>query len=180
MNAIVEAKRHMKNIAIICVLSVVFYSCGGVTSSTSHRSYEIGSLSSAAEYRERQILAGVVAVAGGLLIVYIFYQIDKGQRAAMESWKGVHISELIRSAGPPREIVSDGMGGHIYIWSKSINVPLSKKSAECRGTATVIGDTLYYQEKTKITPATNIKYKKVRMFWVNSQGIIYHWKLERL
>ena len=72
------------------------------------------------------------------------------------------------------------MGGHIYIWSKSINVPLSKKSAERRGTATVIGDTLYYQEKTKTTPATNIKYKKVRMFWVNSQGIIYHWKLERL
>ena len=108
----------MKVIAIICLLSVAFYSCGSTTSSTSYRSsYEIGPLPSASEYRERQILAAVVAIAGTAFLIWLIYQGKEGQTAIMKSWEGAHISRLIRSWGPPQEIVSDGAGGRIYIYS---------------------------------------------------------------
>ena len=164
----------MKVIAIICLLSVAFYSCGGATSSTSYYPY------SAAEYRSRQVLGAVVLIAGTVFIVYLIEEAKKERSAIMESWKGAHISQLIRSSGPPQRIVSDGAGGKIYIWSSHVKIPLKKEKTERRGTATIIGDTVYYREKTTTSPATNIEYDKVRMFWVNSQGIIYHWKWKGL
>ena len=169
----------MKVLAIICLLSFAFYSCGGTTSSTSYRPYEI-SVPSESEYRQRQILAALVAIAGGILIVYLIDSAAKQKSAAMESWKGHHISKLIRSCGPPQNIVSDGAGGRIYIWSSAVKIPLTKESTQRRGTATIIGDTVYYNEKTTTSPATNIEYDKVKMFWVNSQGIIYHWRWKGL
>ena len=160
----------MKVIAIICLLSVAFYSCGGTTSSTSYYPY------SAAEYRTRQVLAGAVLIAGVVFVIWVIDGAGKNQSAAMESWKGHHISKLIRSCGPPQNIVSDGAGGRIYIWSSHVKIPLSKESTQRHGTATVIGDTVYYREKTTTTPATNIEYDKVRMFW--GERSRYHLPLE--
>lgn len=34
----------------------------------------------------------------------------------MDSWKGHHISEVIRRGGPADQVVSDEAGGRIYIW----------------------------------------------------------------
>ena len=165
----------MKVIAIICLLSVAFYiGCGSTTSSTSYYPY------TPAEYRTRQVLAGAVLIAGVVFIVWVIDGASKQQSAAMASWKGHHISKLIRSAGPPQNIVSDGAGGRIYIWSSHVEIPLQKEKTQRSGTATVIGDTVYWNEKTVTSPATSIEYDKVRMFWVNSQGIIYHWKWKGL
>ena len=44
-------------------------------------------------------------------------------RQVMNSWMGSHISELIRSWGPPQQIVTDGAGGKIYIWSWQVTAP---------------------------------------------------------
>lgn len=164
----------MKVIAIICLLSVAFYSCGGTTSSTSYYPY------SASEYRTRQVLAGAVLVAGVVFVIWVIDGATKLNNAEMESWKGHHVSELIRSVGPPQRIVSDGAGGRIYIWRSGVKIPLAKEKTKRQGSATIIGDTIYYEEKTTTTPATNIEYDKVRMFWVNSDGIVYHWKWKGL
>lgn len=165
----------MKTIAIVCLLSIVFYiGCGSTTSNRSYYPY------SEAEYRTRQVLAGAVLIAGVIFVVWVIDGASKLNSAEMESWKGHHVSELIRSVGPPQRIVSDAAGGKIYIWRSEVKIPLAKEKTERRGTATVIGDTIFYKEKTKTTPALNIEYDKVRMFWVNSQGIIYHWKWKGL
>lgn len=165
----------MKVIAIVCLLSISFYiGCGSTTSSRSYYPY------SETEYRTRQVLAGAVLIAGVVFLIWIIDEGTKAQSAAMESWKGHHISKLIRSCGPPQNIVPDGAGGRIYIWSSQVKIPLTKETTKSRGTATIIGDTVYYDEKTTTTPATNIEYDKVRMFWVNAQGIIYHWKWKGL
>lgn len=131
----------MKSIAFISLLSVALYSCGGtMNSSSSYRSYEIGTLPSAAEYREREILAAVAAIGLTILIIYIVAEAGKGaakkQNAIMESWKGAHITRLIRSWGPPQEIVSDGGSGKIYIWTRRVNIRLAPGSIKRKRTYT--------------------------------------------
>ena len=79
----------------------------------------------------------------------------KTSNEVMNSWKGAHISSVIRSWGPPNRITSDGAGGHIYIWSEQTVIP------------NALG-TLFDVESP---PTTN---KHVRMFYVRSNGIIYH------
>ena len=94
----------------------------------------------------------------------------------MESWDGKHVSKLIKGWGPPQQVVPDGRGGKIYIWSRHVKIPLSKGSTQKRGTISKIGDTYYYEETAKKRPPQDIEYDRVRMFWVNCQGIIYHWR----
>ena len=165
---------------MICLLSTVFYSCGSTTSNTSPRSYEIGPLPSASKYREREILAAIVAIGLTVLIVYIVAEAGKKatkkQNAIMESWKGAHITRLIRSWGPPQEITSDGGNGKIYIWTRPVDIRLAPGSIKRKRTYTYGG----YTERTQVKPPVRIKYDRVRMFWIDSQGIVYHWKWKGL
>ena len=96
----------------------------------------------------------------------------------MNSWKGSHVSTLIRSWGPPQEISTDGLNGHVYIWRTDINIPLSDREEETKGTITYDPHIDQYSVKTKTTykEPVVIKGKKLRMFWVNEDGIIYTWK----
>jgi len=59
---------------------------------------------------------------------------------------GKHIDELIVRWGPPnQDVISDGRGGHIYTWSWG-------------------GERWY-----------SVTVKSYRIFWVDSNGIIYKW-----
>lgn len=80
-------------------------------------------------------------------------QKDDKERAIYDSWLQHPKSELIRSWGAPTRTVTDGQGGEILIYETS------------RKIANVIYGT--YMERT----ITNYK----EMF-VNSSGIIYHWR----
>ena len=100
----------------------------------------------------------------------------KRQTAIMESWKGHSIAQLIRSWGPPQKIVSDGADGKIYIWTEPVDITLAPGSLKREGTYTDDG----YTEDIRIEPPVKIEYDRVRMFWVNSRGIIYHWKWKGL
>ena len=150
----------MKIVAIVCLLSVTLYSCASTTSSTSHNPYE----------------GAIVTGAALILVFWLFHKAHETQKVIMHSWVGSNISDLIRSWGPPQQVVSDGAGGKIYIWSSHVKIPLEEEKRE--GSAHRIGNSIYYEEKT--SPATNIEYDKMRMFWVNPQGIIYHWKYKGL
>ena len=84
----------------------------------------------------------------------------------MDSWKGSHVSRLIKSWGPAQRIADDGQGGKIYIYSNvshtSVTVPFKPF--------------LYSNPYGIITKSkTN---ERTRMFWVNTDGIIYYWKAE--
>jgi len=98
----------------------------------------------------------------------------------MNSWNGSHVSALIRSWGPPNRVTSDGAGGKIYIWSVDISLPLTSGKARTKGTASYNPylDEYTVKSKTTYTEPLFIEGKKVRMFWVNERGIIYHWKAQ--
>lgn len=81
----------------------------------------------------------------------------------MDSWIGHHQSELIASWGPPEKIASDGKGGTILDYS------------HYKG----IGQTGYMDAWGRIH-IRQTGYKAIRLFYVNSDGIIYDFKWGRL
>ena len=165
----------MKTIAVFCALLMVVYCWGCATPSRSHDPYQIN-LPSESEYRNREILAIVVTIGLGFLLAYVIDEAGKQRSAAMASWKGHTITRLIRSWGPPQRIVSDGGDGKIYIWTEPVDIELAPGSIKREGT---YGDGRY-SEEIRVEPPVDIKYDRVRMFWVNSRGIIYHWKWKGL
>ena len=100
------------------------------------------------------------------------------QNAVMESWKGAHISETIREWGPPKNIVPDGQGGKIYIWSEYKSVNLSPAKTETKGTITKTYGGYQYKEKTTHKRPVDYDYVKAHMFYVNRSGTIYYWRIE--
>ena len=165
----------MKVLAIICILSLAFYSCGGMTSNSSYNSYNSYNSYAAAD-RQEKIVELVLGIGLIILIIYMLDGGKKNQSAIMKSWMGASVPQLIRSWGPPHEIVSDGAGGKIYIYTKAVDILLKPGTIKRKGT---YGGGRY-TENIEVKPAEYLKYDKVRMFWVNSQGIIYHWKWKGL
>jgi len=83
----------------------------------------------------------------------------------MDSWVGHHKSELIRSWGPPTEVASDGAGGEILIYKfhRDLGQTEGKIRTDSGGT-------------TRYTAPEKRGYYATRMFYVNKQGYIYHWR----
>ena len=82
---------------------------------------------------------------------------------SMNEWMGHHKSELYQAWGPPSRITEDGNGGEILIdeyYSQGNQTP---------GKIYSYGNQIYYTN-----PQSNT-YSYTRMFYVNSEGIIYHW-----
>lgn len=98
----------------------------------------------------------------------------------MNSWKGAHVSRLIRSWGPPQHVTTDGAGGKIYIWKKNIDITLADAKAKTKGTITYSPylDEYTIDSKTTYTDPVVLEGEKVRMFWVDRDGIIYTWRAE--
>ena len=87
----------------------------------------------------------------------------------MNSWMGAHISAVIRSWGPPTQITADGAGGHIYIWRPQ-PIPLPPESPHA---------TAYEkQQATYRRIAIQIHNNSYKMFYVHSNGVIYHWRAQ--
>ena len=114
------------------------------------------------------------------LVILICALIGCGPPTAeiMNSWKKNHISDVIRSWGPPQQITTDGAGGRIYVWSQNVNIPLAKAKSKTKGTVTYSPflDEYTIKSKTTYTKPVIIEGQKVRMFWVNKDGIVYHWQ----
>ena len=110
----------------------------------------------------------------GLLVAII--GCGPSTKEIMNSWKGDHVSKLIRSWGPPKQVVSDGAGGKIYIWSDRIYIPIAEGKTETRATVDRGPYTSRVKSTTTYTPPIVVDGDKVRMFWVNSNGIIHHWQ----
>lgn len=99
-------------------------------------------------------------------------------RETMNSWKGRHISEVIRNWGAYDHIVSDGAGGSIYIWIRyrqDKRIPYPYGVTRSKGnTSTVSGIvTKVMNEDYERRLATPIK---TEMF-VRQDGRIYGWRV---
>ncbi|HEY2726381.1 MAG TPA: hypothetical protein VGI61_04355 [Parafilimonas sp.] len=86
----------------------------------------------------------------------------------MSLWVGKTKAELYQHWGPPNNKTDDGQGGEILIYSSVVNM------GQNQGTLYNNGNDLTY------TTPQNRQYSRLRMFYVNSKGIIYSWKLEEL
>ena len=88
-------------------------------------------------------------------------------RKTMDSWKGHHKSELIRSWGPPSQVVSDGNNGEILIYR-------SGYSYQTPGAAYSNG----YGSLTYTSPTVrNVVSEK--QFYIDERGYIYYWRVIR-
>ena len=87
----------------------------------------------------------------------------------MSSWVGKTKAELYKSLGPPNNKTDDGQGGEILIYSSVINTGQDQGTLYNNGTG----------ELTYTTPQKR-QYSRLKMFYVNSKGIIYSWRLQEL
>jgi hypothetical protein len=87
----------------------------------------------------------------------------KSEQQSMESWMGLTKAELIHSWGPPARISSDGQGGEIYTYDKTVTM------GQFPGNAYATNRGISY---TNPMPAT---ITRSRMFYIHASGIIYHW-----
>ena len=78
---------------------------------------------------------------------------SKKIQETMDSWMGNHKSELIKSWGPPNRYESDGAGGEILIYEKSVT-----RGGVINGT--------YYEN-------TSHPYS---MFYADKTGKLYYWR----
>lgn len=79
--------------------------------------------------------------------------LSKKTSEAMDSWVGHHKSELIQSWGPATRYESDGKGGEILIYERSVT------------TGRFIGNN--YVQNTR---------NPYKMFYADSNGKIYYWR----
>lgn len=72
------------------------------------------------------------------------------QREIMDSWLGHSRQEVIMKWGPPARTASDGGTGEILVYANQVYIP-----------------------------QYNLNYYDYKMFYVNSDGKIYHWMTKR-
>ncbi len=87
----------------------------------------------------------------------------------MASWVGRHQSELIAEWGPPQSTASDGKGGTILMYRAYVN------RGQTPGYIVPAGYGRY-----AYTAPQQQGYSRSRMFYVNSDGIIYAWRWQGL
>lgn len=88
-------------------------------------------------------------------------------KKVMDSYLGRTKSNLILNWGPPTNVANDGQGGEIYIYARKIHYQGSSGI-----TTPTYGGGTYTSSPTPGNTFWNYK-----MFYVNSNGIIYHWKV---
>ena len=105
----------------------------------------------------------------------------------MSSWMGHNVNDLIASWGPPQQIMSDGQGGQILIYSsaRTYTTP-GQATTNTYGTANAYGNSNYvnvYGSATSTTtynPPQTSGYTAQRMFWADRNGRLYRWSWKGL
>ncbi len=97
----------------------------------------------------------------------------------MASWQGHHFSELITTWGPPQQVFDDGAGGRILVWTavRTFSSP-GYASTYTTANATAFANHVWGSATsyTAYFPPETTGYVAYRMFWANSNGIIYRWQ----
>ncbi len=101
----------------------------------------------------------------------------------MESWMGHHQSDLVASWGPPQQVITDGQGGSIFVYTanRAFTSPGSSTTTVV-GSASGYGNRVYGSATsiTTYTPPQTTSWSAYRMFWINASGRIYRWSWKGL
>lgn len=98
-----------------------------------------------------------------LIIIIGFINGCISTQKVMDSWVGSTKQNLIMSWGPPARTASDGANGEILVYAKQIYIP----------------SMTFYNGYGGSTTSPSQTYWDYKMFWVNSDGKIYHWMIQR-
>jgi hypothetical protein len=104
----------------------------------------------------------------------------------MSSWQGADVNYLIARWGPPTQVMNDGQGGRVFIYTydrsyTSAGVSTTTTTGSANGTATSSGNNtsinIYGQSNstTVYTPGQTAQWKVYRMFWIGPRGHVYRW-----
>jgi len=98
----------------------------------------------------------------------------------MASWKGSHFSELVATWGPPDQILDAGQGNRIITWRQMRSCTFPGQSITQYTTSPkVIGSNYDYgytgTGHTTYMPTQTYTRTNTRTFWIDPNGIIYHW-----
>lgn len=86
------------------------------------------------------------------------------EKTMMDSWLGHTKAELLQSWGPPTKTDSDGQGGEILTYDKTVTLGQTPGTVYGNGNGGI-----------NYTRPNNNVVTRSRMFYVNQQGKIYHW-----
>ena len=116
----------------------------------------------------------------GLILIFIvpFFMGCASINKTMQSWMGHYQSVLIARWGPPQQVMDDGQGSKIFIYSttRTFNSPSystptvtgSAYGTRNYGYGNVTGYTIY-------NPPPTPSYDTYRMFWIDGIGYVYRW-----
>jgi len=126
-------------------------------------------------HRGKSIL-GIIS-GKDLPLVPLNSQFDK----MINDWEGRNINDLIAELGPPNQLLDDGQGGKILIYTSTKNIHSYGDSfTTYQGSGQTYytsGSTAYSTgsgtANTFTTPGHSYSRSRHQMFWVNDNGIIY-------
>ncbi|MDA2923759.1 hypothetical protein MYX65_03715 [Acidobacteria bacterium AH-259-L09] len=106
-----------------------------------------------------------------LLLVVLISNITclgKRMNKIMDSWMSHSYSDLVSEWGPPSQVLDIGATGNkivVYLYNEETLIYPGTATAVTTGTTTNV----------TYRPPIKLKWTKYRMFWINSDGIIYRW-----
>lgn len=115
--------------------------------------------------------------------------IQQKRETLQKTWEGRNVNDLIAYFGPPSEVLDDGKGGRILIYTKTIGVGVPGQSFSTyhgisRGSVTGFpgGASAHGTDSgtqfTYTSPEVALSISGHRMFWVNKEGTIYRVELQ--
>jgi hypothetical protein len=118
------------------------------------------------------------------LLVLMIYACSTTQQVRQElqkNWEGRNVNDLITELGPPTQVLDDGQGGKILVYTSTKHIHSSGDSfTSYQGASQTYyagGRTAYSTDSgtanTFTTPGLSYKRSRHQMFWVNDRGIIY-------
>lgn len=106
----------------------------------------------------------------------------------MQSWVGHTTDELMMKWGPPSQVIDNPSGGKVFVYVSNVSwttpgSPGVAPTVITNGYIDAYGNfqaTTYAVGGVAATPAQTSSYQRVRMFFVNSSGVIYGWRWQGL
>ena len=106
----------------------------------------------------------LVNIAIAVVILVLMFGCAASIDNTMKSWMGHNQSDLIASWGPPQQVMDDGQGGKILVYT-------AQRNFTTPGTATTSFSGSSAQ--TTYNPPQTSSCAAHRMFWVSADGVMY-------
>ena len=100
-----------------------------------------------------------------ILVPLLLFVACASPQAQMESWMGKSEGDLIQAWGPPQNRESDGKGGQVLTYGKTVDLGQTPGYMQRNYNGTV----------SWVNPEQN-SYTRIRQFYINPEGTIYYFR----